>query len=98
MWLVPALLLLPLYLLIVLISMAAEEGAILGATMKLRGGVHSALGVLLLTTAIVVAVFTVQHATVADDWIQGTFFTLVIGGVGTYFVRRELRKLADEAG
>ncbi len=93
-WLVPALLLLPFYLLLIGISVLAGEGALLEIVTKAKGGIHSAVGLWLVLGALAMLVFVVLEATVADDWVQGGAMVLVTGGVGAYLVRRELRKIA----
>ena len=94
-WLIPALLLLPLYLALLAISVVATEGALLEIVLKAKGGIHSALGVLLLLAAVALGVVVVQHASTADDWITGVFMVLATGGVGLFLSHRELRKIAD---
>jgi len=93
-WLIPALLLLPFYLLLIGISVLAGEGALLELALKTKGGIHSAVGLLLVLGALAILVFLIQEASVANDWVQGGAMVLVTGGVGMYFVIRELRKLA----
>jgi hypothetical protein len=93
-WLIPALLLLPIYLLLVAISVLASEGALLEFTLGARGRIHSALGLLMVLSAVAVAVLLPMYALTSDDWINGVFMVAVAGGAGVYLVYRELRKIA----
>lgn len=93
-WLVPALFLLPFYLVLIAISVAASEGGLLAIVMKARGGIHAALGLLLVLGSIALLVVVVQVADEAIDWIEGGFMVLVTGGMGAYFMQRELRRIA----
>lgn len=97
-WLVPALILLPFYLLLIAISVAASEGGLLEIAMKARGGIHCALGLLLVLGSIAGLVFVVQVADEAIDWVEGGFMVLVTAGVGAYFMHRELRRIATRKG
>lgn len=95
-WLIPALLVLPLYLVIIGISVIASEGALLELMLRIRGGIHSALGVLLLLAAIALAIYLVQHGQLtAEDWVNGGFIVLCTAGGGAFLAHRELRKIAS---
>lgn len=94
-WLLPALVLLPVYLVVVGISLLAEDGGLLQPFFEKRRGFHGALGVLLVVVALVVVVVGVQAAHETLDYVQVGFAALVPGVVGVFLCARELRRLAE---
>lgn len=93
-WLLPALVLLPVYLVVLVLSMLAESGELLQPFFEKHRGFHGALGVLLVMVAIAVAVFVAGAATEALDYVEGGFAVLVTGGLGGWLCHRQLRRLA----
>jgi hypothetical protein len=93
-WLVPALLLLPFYLLLVLVSVLIENGELLELVGRLRGGIHCALGPLLVAIAIAGGIGLPQYAVEGSDWVFGVVAVLITGGLGVFFVHRELSRIA----
>ncbi len=96
-WLLPAILLSPIYLAVLAISLLAEDGGLLQPFFEKRRGFHGALGVLLVGAAIAVAVVGGLAASAATDFVEVSFAVLITGGLGAYLCHRELRRLADRA-
>jgi hypothetical protein len=94
-WFVPALLLLPIYVLLVAISVVAGDGAVLDFVGKLRGRIDGALGLLMIVGGVALGVVLPSLATDGQSWAYGGFTALVLLGMGVYFVRRELKRLAE---
>lgn len=92
-WLLPALLLLPVYLVLVLLSAIIEDGVLLEATSGIRGGINAALGPLLITCGIAGTGFVMVVGTVAEDYIFGVLFGVLCTGLGVVLSQRALRRL-----
>ena len=93
-WLIPALLVLPIYLLVLGFSVLASDGSMLEASGGVRGGINAALGPLLMLCGVAAGVFTVMSAGEAEDYINGGFFAVVAFGLGVALTTRELRRMA----
>jgi hypothetical protein len=93
-WLIPALLLLPVYLLVLGLSVfIAGEGALMGAFDKIKGNINAALGPLLILAGIGFGVATPIYAADFDGYVTGVFAALVSIGFGIALVREALAKL-----
>jgi hypothetical protein len=93
-WLIPALLVLPFYLILIAVTAVAADGSLLATTEGVRGGINAAIGPLLVLCGIAAVVATVLLATDAQDYVNGVFFALATAGLGVALVVRELRLLA----
>lgn len=89
-WLVPALIALPFYLILLLISMVAGEGTLLEATDGVSGGINCALGPLLILVGFVAVGLTIQFGTDASYYVEGIFFAIISVGLGIVLARRAL--------
>lgn len=96
-WLVPALLLLPLYLIVLVVSVLISEGAPIELLTKFKGGINSALGLLLVLCGIAALVFMVTTKLDAEGYLYVGLSSLVCGGLGGYLSRRELRRMVSAA-
>ncbi|PRP95373.1 hypothetical protein ENSA5_39580 [Enhygromyxa salina] len=96
-WLIPALLLLPLYLVLIAISMFAGDGSLLEATEGVRGGINAALGPLLILSGVAVGVFTAIYAGETQDWISGGLAVVITVGAGVVLGQRALAQLRKAA-
>lgn len=92
-WLIPALLVLPIYLVAIGISVLASDGALLEASEGVRGGINAALGPLLVLCGIAMAVLTVSWGGDAEAYVSGGFAAVVSAGLGVVLVTRALRQL-----
>lgn len=97
-WMIPALLVLPILLALLAISMVAADGGLLEAGEgKIKGGLGAALGPLLILVGVAAGVLTAIYATELADYGEGGFFALICVGVGIAISVRELRRLAKKA-
>jgi hypothetical protein len=92
-WFVPALLVLPLYLVAVAISVAASDGGLLEASDGLRGRIFAALGPLLVACGLALTVVTVRWGEDAEAYLGGGAAALVCVWLGVLMIRRELARL-----
>jgi hypothetical protein len=92
-WFVPALLVLPLYLVAVAISVAAADGALLEASDGLRGRLFAALGPLLVACGLALAVVTVRWGEDVEAYLGGGAAATVCVFLGAVMIRRELARL-----
>ncbi len=70
-WSIPALLILPIYLVLIALSAVAADGAILEATDGVRGGINAAIGPLLFVCGAVAMTATLMLAQEPTDYITG---------------------------
>ncbi len=94
-WLVPAVLLLPIYVIVLAISMLVWEGAAIELLTKFKGGINSALGLLLVLLGVAALVFLFTAKLDAEGYVYVGVFSLICGGLGGYLARRELRRMAS---
>ncbi|MCG8422201.1 MAG: hypothetical protein MJE77_30125 [Proteobacteria bacterium] len=76
-WLIPALLLLPIALIVVGLVALSGEGQLLEISNGIRGKIFAALGPLLLLCGVAVAVFTAMRASSLTDWIEMGWIALL---------------------
>lgn len=93
-WLIPALLVLPIYLLVLAVSVLASDGSLLEVSGGVRGGINAALGPLLMLCGVAAGVLTVMFAGEAEGYVTGGFFAVVAFGLGVVLMTRELRRMA----
>lgn len=97
-WLIPALLALPIVLVVIAVSMVAGDGGLFEAGEgSMKGGLATALGPVLILVGVAAIVFTAMHASEAADYGEGGFFGLTCIGIGIYMSVRELRALAQRS-
>jgi hypothetical protein len=94
-WMIPALIVLPIYLVVVGISVLASEGALLEASEGVRGGINAALGPLLVLCGVAAAVVTGLWGADAESYLTGGFFAIVAIGLGVVLMTRALRQLGQ---
>ena len=92
-WLVPALLVLPFYLVAIAISVAASDGGLLEASDGWRGRIFTALGPLLVLCGLGAAWVTARYGEDAEAYLSGGTAALVCIFVGILMSRRELHRL-----
>ena len=93
-WFVPALLILPIYLVILGISVIAADVTLLEATEGVKGGINAAIGPLLILCGLVAVALTVVLGTDESHYINGAFFALGAIAIGAIISRQALDHLA----
>lgn len=94
-WLIPALLVLPIYLVVLGVSAIVGDGSLLEASEGVRGRINTALGPLLVLCGAAAGVFTARLASDAEGYVTGAFFALITAGLGVVLSVRELRRAAE---
>ena len=92
-WFIPALLVLPVYLILVALSAMAGDGTLLETTEGVRGGINAALGPLLVACGIAALVVTISWGSDVEAYLSGGVFALVTGGLGVVLWRKVLAHL-----
>lgn len=92
-WLIPALFVLPFYLVLVAASAAFGDGELLGVTEGLRGGINAALGPLLIACAGVGGWVVYTYALTAEDYVYGAIAVVVAALLGLVCIRTVLRHM-----
>lgn len=95
-WLIPALLLLPIVLVIAALSMAASDGSLLELGSGIRGKLLTALGPLLVAAGAGVIVFAAIANADAEGWLNAGCLAAVLIALGVFAIRRALRSLAAQ--
>jgi hypothetical protein len=96
-WLIPALIVLPIYLIVVAISAVAADGGLIEAGSGVKGRIDAATGPLLVICGVAAGVVTAMWATTGEGYATGGGFALVTVMVGCALMTRVLRRLAREA-
>lgn len=94
-WFIPALLALPVYLVLLAISAIGGDGALLETTEGVRGGINAALGPLLVVCGLAAGAFTAIRAGDVEDYLTGGFAAAVCVGFGALLWRRALEHLRE---
>jgi hypothetical protein len=92
-WLVPALLLLPLYLVLLVIAVVGAEGAPLQLVEGIKGKVNAALGPLMVLAGLGLGGVTIALAEDAESYVFGGFGAVVAVGLGIVLVQTAIAKL-----
>lgn len=95
-WLVPAVLFLPLVLVVIALSVLGSDGTILELVAKLRGGVLTALGPLLVVVGGGLVAFTANLGADLEEWLTVALFAALTMGGGFIAIRHSLRRIAAE--
>ena len=96
-WLIPALLVLPIYLVLIALSASAGDGTLLEATEGVKGGINAAVGPLLFLCGAVAMVGTVILAQETSDYITGVSALIVCWLIGWHISSRALKQIRAEA-
>ena len=95
-WLIPALLLLPVVLVVAAITMAAADGSLLELGSGIRGKLLTALGPLLVVLGAGTIVFAAIAGADAEDWLSAGGFAALLIVLGVFAIRKALRYLAAQ--
>lgn len=95
-WLIPALLLLPLVLIVAAITMVAADGSLLELGSGIRGKLLTALGPLLVVLGVGTIVFAAVAGADREGWINAGFFAAFLIALGVFAIRKALRYLAAQ--
>ncbi len=93
-WSIPALLLLPIVLVVAAVTMAAGDGSLLELGSKLRGKLLTALGPLLVLLGVGTIVFAAIAGVDAEGWLHAGAFAALLLALGVLATRKALRFLA----
>lgn len=95
-WLIPALLLLPVVLVVAAITMVAADGSLLELGSGIRGKLLTALGPLLVALGAGTIVFAAIARADTEGWISAGGFAALLIALGVFAIRKALRYLAAQ--
>ena len=97
-WAVPALIALPFVVLLLLLSLWAADGALIEWMEKVRGGILTAIGPLLVLSGVAIGLFTASYAADFADGVMPAALALVVialGGISTWSALRRIARELD---